>query len=505
MKKRKCLAILLSMLVAVGSSASVLATTVSAATVAEVSDNDTMASAQSVALGDTVNGEIAKNDPGDFYKFELAKSGRLSYKMISYLERYDAQIYDVNGKKVWESFYNNWNQSTHQRTDTHPIDLRAGTYYLKIIGGPVMGGASMYTGRYSFTLNLTSANETFEENLLQNNDTLQIANVVPFDQKIKGQIAENDADDFYKFELSSSGRLTYKVTSYLKKYATAIYDEDGNVVWKSEFHDWDVSTQKRSDTHLVDLKAGTYYLKIVAGQQIDTPWYTGNYNFILSFKSANETFAEDFTKNNDSLKTASLAPFNQSVKGQIARNDGDFYKIKMPATGKLTYKVTSYLKSYATAIYDKNGNAVWKSERNVWDSATKKRSDTHAITLKKGTYYLKMSGGNWLSSPVYTGNYSFQLYFGETPSVTVTSPSKGKATLSWNRISGATGYQVYRSTSKSGTYTRVKTLPSSYSTKWTNSSLTSGQKYYYQVRSYKEVNGVRYYSPFCSIKAVKVK
>jgi len=51
-------------------------------------------------------------------------------------------------------------------------------------------------------------------------------------------------------------------------------------------------------------------------------------------------------------------------------------------------------------------------------------------------------------------------------------------TISWDSVSGATGYDVYRSTTESGTYTKVD---SSTSTSYTNTGLSDGTTYYYKV------------------------
>lgn len=70
--------------------------------------------------------------------------------------------------------------------------------------------------------------------------------------------------------------------------------------------------------------------------------------------------------------------------------------------------------------------------------------------------------------------------------------------LSWKKVKGAAGYQVYRSTSKKGKYKKVKTTKA---TSWTNRKLTTGKTYFYKVRAYKK-SGKTVYSTFS--KASKV-
>lgn len=67
----------------------------------------------------------------------------------------------------------------------------------------------------------------------------------------------------------------------------------------------------------------------------------------------------------------------------------------------------------------------------------------------------------------------------EAPTLSVsTNASTGKPKLSWGKISGADAYRVYRATSKTGTYSRIK---STSSTSFTDSTASAGKKYYYKV------------------------
>ncbi len=91
-----------------------------------------------------------------------------------------------------------------------------------------------------------------------------------------------------------------------------------------------------------------------------------------------------------------------------------------------------------------------------------------------------------------------------TPTLKVTSASKGKVTLSWSQVSGETGYQVWYSTSKNGTYKKISNYAGN-STKATEGGLTSGKTYYFKIRTYKTTDSGYVYSPFSDVKSVKIK
>ena len=60
------------------------------------------------------------------------------------------------------------------------------------------------------------------------------------------------------------------------------------------------------------------------------------------------------------------------------------------------------------------------------------------------------------------------------------SAASGKPMLTWNAVSGATAYKVYRATSKSGTYSLLGTVTA---TNYTNTGAKAGTTYYYKVKA----------------------
>ena len=77
----------------------------------------------------------------------------------------------------------------------------------------------------------------------------------------------------------------------------------------------------------------------------------------------------------------------------------------------------------------------------------------------------------------------------------------GKVKVAWNKISNISGYEVYMSSSKIGTYTRIKTAGSK-TTEYLKTGLTRGKEYFFKVKSYRTVGGKRIYSSWSSIKSV---
>ena len=92
------------------------------------------------------------------------------------------------------------------------------------------------------------------------------------------------------------------------------------------------------------------------------------------------------------------------------------------------------------------------------------------------------------------------------PVITLKAGTK-QIKVSWGKVEGVTNYEVYRSTSKSGTYKKVKTTTE---TSFTSKSLKSGKTYYFKVKGYKvykkdEKSKEKIYASYSDVKSVKAK
>ena len=63
------------------------------------------------------------------------------------------------------------------------------------------------------------------------------------------------------------------------------------------------------------------------------------------------------------------------------------------------------------------------------------------------------------------------------------------------KVTGATGYVVYRAKKKNGKYKKIRTLKRS-ARSYTNTGIKKGKRYYYKVRAYRKVKGKRIYSEY---------
>ena len=72
------------------------------------------------------------------------------------------------------------------------------------------------------------------------------------------------------------------------------------------------------------------------------------------------------------------------------------------------------------------------------------------------------------------------------------SVTQTSVTLKWSKQTGATGYIIYRATSKNGTYKKIKVIRNNSTFTYKNTGLSSGKTYYYKVVAYTNYNGTIY-------------
>ena len=89
------------------------------------------------------------------------------------------------------------------------------------------------------------------------------------------------------------------------------------------------------------------------------------------------------------------------------------------------------------------------------------------------------------------------------PTLSVKSMSPDKIKLKWDKISGASGYEIQRYDSLKGKYVKIKIIKKGSTVSYTNSGLKSGSTYKYKIRSYKTVKGKKIYSYYSSAKSAR--
>ena len=186
----------------------------------------------------------------------------------------------------------------------------------------------------------------------------------------------------------------------------------------------------------------------------------------------------------------------------------DYTSLKATSAGvssiKLSWKKVSKASGYV--VYRANSvNGKYKAIKTIKKGKTTSFTDKKRTTGK--TYYYKLRPYKTVKNKKQYMDYSSVVSTKAVPGrvkFTKLTAKNQKATLKWKKVSGASGYLLYRSDRRDGGFTCINSV-SSRKTSYTNTKLKKGQTYYYRIRAYRKVGGKRVYGNFSVVKAVKAK
>ena len=338
-----------------------------------------------------------------------------------------------------------------------------------------------------------------------------------------GYFSSNDNIDFLKVDVPQSGRIDFTAEG-TESYSVSIYPSNATedkVDYDYIYYNDNLGKAYREC--YAYLVAGTYYFKV------DGNYYNNSYTISSSFTPANESFPESlnvnnlFSKigeievNNNIIGNANPISLDTTYNGMLGENDDvDFYSFTVPSGTQIIN--ISANESIYFSVYSMTGEEIagrWYAYQN---DSTGVASKSESVSLDAGTYCLKIEKYSRacfysfsINSPhqhsynyayivkstytsqgydvytcscgaSYTTNYKAVKKLGKVNLKSVSSARK-KHTIkaSWDKKSGANGYQIY--------YSRNK----------------NSRKYYVKVRAYKNVNGQKVYGKWSNVKTVKCK
>ena len=212
----------------------------------------------------------------------------------------------------------------------------------------------------------------------------------------------------------------------------------------------------------------TYYYKVRAYKTVGKTKVYGSYSNVLKTKTA--------------PKAPSLSISNRdyiSLNIKVAETKG--------ATKYEIYRATEKNGEYELiATLNKAGTYV----------------DTELLTAT--TYYYKVRAINSNGSASSYSSIISKKVVPNAPKLTLSTTSK-KVKVVVGEVNGAIGYEIYRATSKSGKYSKIGELTDLEAALELMNSTKKGRYYYYKVRCYTLVEGIKVYSSYSSVKYIKSK
>ena len=303
-------------------------------------------------------------------------------------------------------------------------------------------------------------------------------------------IGDKSTEDWYV--LVNDDTRVWVTDSTPVKPIVVVRDSKGTVF--KEGTDYTVQYQ---DNYLPDGEAaqGVYVYVTPIGAYVGNPVLTGLLRLCRSEQpddTDDDQNTDDDPKSNDTKDTSnSKKPQNPTTANKLKKQKitkvsstykksvGQSFTLKPKAKGKITYKTGN--KKVATV--NSKGKVTVKGTGKATITITAKATSTYSKSVKKITVY---------GVP-------------KKPEMKKLTAGKKKFTVQWKKDKKADGYQVQYSTDKKFKKNVKSVNVSKKSTKATVKKLKKRKTYRVRVRSYKKINGKKYYSGWGKVKSVKVK
>lgn len=435
----------------------------------EVESNDSAATANTVKNGKTYYGSTSSSSDKDYYKIKMSKAGYLQIKFghknsQSTASCYNVVLYNKDNSEI----YKFTNTGTETSYTSCKLGLDAGEYYVC-----VSQASTLYTGDYTICLTQKAASGWETEN----NGDWASADNIQVGKAVKGVITGYSSDeDYYRFTLTKAQYINFslaheKINDAGRSWYVTLYNANAKRGYQDYDHIYSYAGSTYTESSAVKLSRGTYYLKVqaFAKNAVDKE-YTLCVNKIGNKKtSVTSVKSTAYNKLKVSWKVVAAAASYQIYRS--TKKDGDYQNIK---------------------TIDSVGTSSW--------------TDSSVKTGK--TYYYKIKVVVKTQNGNQTSGFSNVKSAKAVPAKTTLKAKASNAKnvkLTWSKVKGANGYEIYRSNRKDGKYQKVKTISKGGTTSYKDGKLKKSTTYYYKIRVYRKVDRKKVYGSYSSVVSVKTK
>ena len=276
--------------------------------------------------------------------------------------------------------------------------------------------------------------------------------------------------NFYCRQATSLGSGEYtklSVTAVPKKekVISVSAGKNGNLITYSTSNDVDGYKLYRS----LEKDKNYSYIATVANKNTDC--YTDTK---ISINTTYYYKVRGYVKNGSSYVYSAYSSPSSPVKNVLEAPTVSVYR-KSPTSFTVKWNAVENATKY-TVEYKASG----KSYSSISAAGTSKVIS--GLTLGT-TYYIRVTAVNNFGSSEYSAEIKKQA-LPPTPTAPTLTNTKSGIKVSWKAAQTATGYKIYRSTSKNGTYSLIKTVNKKSTISFVDKNVKKNKGYYYKVAVY---------------------
>ena len=327
-------------------------------------------SATLAALGTTTAGNLSAGDDMDYFKFEVTELAKYVLYTTGLTNTY-GQLFNSN----YDSITTDSDSGLGGNFAIGSV-LNPGTYYLKVTGENLLTSG----GDYEVHIDGPGHGTVTEND--DHGSSAWSATPVALGTTTAGNLSAYDDSDYFKFEVSELAKYVLYTTGLTNTYGQLF-----NSNYDSITTDSDSGLGGNFAIGSV-LNPGTYYLK-VTGENLLTSG--GDYEVHID-GPGHGTVTENDDHGSSAWSATPVALGTTTAGNLSAGDDMDYFKFEVTETAKYVL--------YTTGLTDTNGqlfNSNYDSIITDSDSGLGKNF-TISKVLNPGTFYLKVTGENWLTS-----------------------------------------------------------------------------------------------------------
>lgn len=489
----------------------VIKTTFKACSTWEHESNDTYDTANTAVSGTTYSGDIRTYSDVDYFKTSLSANGyinvKLTHPVVSGQETTNMFVLSVIrkvDKDQYTEVYTTKIRGGDTSISTPNLGLPKGEYYIKIAGTGNTTGTLLSGTSYPVNYDVCIIAKTASDREVESNDSAATANTVKNGKTYYGSTSSSSDKDYYKIKMSKAGYLQIKFghknsQSTASCYNVVLYNKDNSEIYKFT----NTGTETSYTSCKLGLDAGEYYVCVSQASTL----YTGDYTICMTQKAASGWE----TENNGDWASADNIKVGKAVNGVITgyTSDEDCYRFTLTKAQYINFslaheKINDAGRSWYVTLYNANGKRVSrKDDDHIYSYAGSTYTESKAVKLSKGTYYLKVQA---FAKNAVEKEYTLcvnKIENRKTSVTSVKSTAYNKLKVSWKVVPAATSYQIYRSTAKDGDYQNIKTINSVGTSSWTDGSVKTGKTYYYKIKTVVKTQNGEQTSGFSNVKSAK--
>ena len=227
----------------------------------------------------------------------------------------------------------------------------------------------------------------------------------------------------------------------------------------------------------------TYYSKGNTGYYIYRKSGNGNWTRIATTKSSSYV---DKTAKSGTTYTYTVRSYLGKTTSGFVRNGITIKRLADPTvssasniTAGVQVKWAKTAGATGYVVYRKTGTGSWSRIATIKSGSTTSYTDKSAKSGSNYSYTVRACNGSTMSD----WHNSKAVKRLSNPAVTSASKTSNGINVKWSKVTGATGYVVYRKTAK-GSWSRIANIKSGSTTSYTDTKASRGVTYIYTVRAY---------------------